>query len=131
MSKTGLCAHFGSKQELQLATVDEAERIFTDEVVQPALAAPLGVAQLAAVCEAFFDHVQRRTFPGRCFFAATALLGEGAGCHRPAPDATGQARSTPDRVCAGQGLVRAGVWGWPGAGSNRRPSDFQSDARTN
>jgi len=73
MSKSGLYAHFGSKQELQLATVEEAERIFTDEVVQPALAARAGLAQLAAVCEAFLGYVQRRVFPGGCFFAATAL----------------------------------------------------------
>jgi AcrR family transcriptional regulator len=73
MSKSGLYAHFGSKQELQLATVEEAERIFAEEVVQPALAAPPGLAQLAAVCEAFFGYVQRRVFPGGCFFAATAL----------------------------------------------------------
>ena len=37
MSKSGLYAHFGSKQELQLATVEEAGRIFAEEVVQPAL----------------------------------------------------------------------------------------------
>ena len=73
MSKSGLYAHFGSKQELQLATVDEAGRIFQEEVVQPALAAPPGRAQLAAVCETFFDHLQRRTFPGGCFFAGAAL----------------------------------------------------------
>jgi AcrR family transcriptional regulator len=73
MSKSGLYAHFGSKQELQLATVDEAGRIFQEEVVQPALAAPPGRAQLVAVCEAFFDHLQRRTFPGGCFFAGAAL----------------------------------------------------------
>jgi AcrR family transcriptional regulator len=73
MSKSGLYAHFGSKQELQLATVDEAGRIFADEVVQPALAAPPGLDQLAAVCEAFFVHLQRRTFPGGCFFAGAAL----------------------------------------------------------
>lgn len=73
MSKSGLYAHFGSKQELQLATVEEAERIFAEEVVQPALAASPGLAQLAAVCEAFFGYVQRRVFPGGCFFAATAL----------------------------------------------------------
>jgi AcrR family transcriptional regulator len=73
MSKSGLYAHFGSKQELQLATVQEAGRIFADEVVQPALAAPAGLAQLAAVCEAFFEHLQRRTFPGGCFFAGAAL----------------------------------------------------------
>ena len=73
MSKSGLYAHFGSKQELQLATVEEAERIFQAEVVQPALVARPGLAQLVAVCEAFFDYVQRRIFPGGCFFAATAL----------------------------------------------------------
>jgi AcrR family transcriptional regulator len=73
MSKGGLYAHFGSKQELQLATVEEAGRIFAEEVVQPALAAPPGLAQLVAVCEAFFDHLQRRTFPGGCFFASAAL----------------------------------------------------------
>jgi AcrR family transcriptional regulator len=73
MSKSGLYAHFGSKQELQLATVEEAERIFDEEVVAPALAARPGRAQLAAVCEAYFDYLQRRVFPGGCFFAATAL----------------------------------------------------------
>src|SRR5215472_13758309 len=73
ISKSGLYAHFGSKQELQLATVEEAERIFTAEVVQPALAAGPGLAQLAAACEAFLGYVQRRVFPGGCFFAATAL----------------------------------------------------------
>ena len=73
MSKSGLYAHFGTKQELQLATVDEAERILTEQVIQPALAAPPGLGQLTAACEAFFSYVQRRVFPGGCFFAATAL----------------------------------------------------------
>jgi AcrR family transcriptional regulator len=73
MSKSGLYAHFRSKEELQLATVDEARRIFESEVIEPALQAPPGVGQLAAVCEAFFQHLQRRTFPGGCFFAAAAL----------------------------------------------------------
>ena len=73
MSKSGLYAHFGSKQELQLATVAEAERILDDEVVQPALAARPGLAQLAAVCEAYLGYLQRRVFPGGCFFAVTAL----------------------------------------------------------
>src|SRR3954465_8699226 len=73
ISKSGLYAHFGSKQELQLATVQEAERILNAEVVQPALVASPGLAQLAAVCEAFFSYVQRRVFPGGCFFAATSL----------------------------------------------------------
>jgi AcrR family transcriptional regulator len=73
MSKSGLYAHFGSKQELQLATVEEAERILQAEVIAPALAARPGLAQLAAACEAYFSYVERRVFPGGCFFAATAL----------------------------------------------------------
>ena len=73
MSKSGLYAHFGSKQELQLATVEAADRIFQEVVVQPALAAPSGLGQLVAVCEAYFDYLQRGTFPGGCFFAAAAL----------------------------------------------------------
>ncbi len=73
MSKSGVYAHFGSKQELQLATVDEAARVFQDEVIEPALAASPGRAQIIAVCDAFFDHLARRTFPGGCFFAGATL----------------------------------------------------------
>jgi AcrR family transcriptional regulator len=73
ISKSGLYAHFGSKQELQLATVEEAERILDAEVIQPTLGAEPGLAQLVAVCEAFLDYLQRRVFPGGCFFAAAAL----------------------------------------------------------
>src|SRR5436190_14017560 len=73
MSKSGIYAHFGSKQDLQLATVEEAGRIFQAEVIEPALAAAPGVAQLVAVCDAFFDHLMRRTFPGGCFFAGAVL----------------------------------------------------------
>jgi hypothetical protein len=53
--------------------VQEAAQIFQEEVAQPALAAPPGLAQLTAVCEAFFDHLERRTFPGGCFMASAAL----------------------------------------------------------
>jgi AcrR family transcriptional regulator len=73
MSKSGLYAHFGSKLELQLATVDEAERIFEAEVIAPALAAPPGLGQLVALCDAFFAHLTRRTFPGGCFLAGAVL----------------------------------------------------------
>jgi len=73
MSKSGIYAHFGSKQDLQLATVDEARRIFHAEVIVPALGAPVGLGQLFAVCDAFFDHLARRTFPGGCFFAGAVL----------------------------------------------------------
>src|SRR5689334_2041783 len=80
ISKSGLYAHFGSKQDLQLATVDEAERIFDAEVVQPALTANRGLAQLTELCERYLGYLGRRIFPGGCFFAATALeMGTHAG----------------------------------------------------
>ena len=73
MSKSGVYAHFGSKEELQIATVDEAERIFRAEVIEPALAAKPGLGQLLVVCDAYLDHLARRTFPGGCFFAGAVL----------------------------------------------------------
>jgi AcrR family transcriptional regulator len=73
MSKSGIFAHFGSKQELQLATVDEAGRIFQSEVIEPALRAPEGLGQLVAICDAFFAYLARLTFPGGCFFAGAVL----------------------------------------------------------
>jgi AcrR family transcriptional regulator len=73
MSKSGVYAHFGSKQELQLATIDEAGRIFRAEVIEPALAADPGLPQLVALCDAFFDHLQRRTLPGGCFWCGRVV----------------------------------------------------------
>jgi AcrR family transcriptional regulator len=72
MSKSGLFAHFGSKEELQLATIETASEIFADEVVRPALAAPPGIARLRALADRFLDHVERQVFPGGCFFASVA-----------------------------------------------------------
>ena len=73
MSRSDLRAYYGSKGDLQLATVTEAVRVFEAEVVQPALAAPAGLGQLVTVCEAFFAYLGRRTFPGGCFMASAAL----------------------------------------------------------
>jgi AcrR family transcriptional regulator len=72
MSKSGLYAHFGSKLQLQLATIDSARETFVREVLQPALTATKGIERLLAACEAFLSHVERRVFPGGCFFAAAA-----------------------------------------------------------
>src|SRR2546429_7868188 len=68
-SELGRRVASGSRQELQLATVTEAARIFDEEVLQPALAAPPGLGQLAAGREAFLAHLERHPGPGRCFLA--------------------------------------------------------------
>jgi AcrR family transcriptional regulator len=72
MSKSGLYAHFGSKEELQLATVETAEEIFRDDVVRPTEAIDAPIARLEALCDAFLSHVGRDVFPGGCFFVSVA-----------------------------------------------------------
>ena len=72
-SEIGRPVPSGSRQELQLATVTEAARIFDEEVVQPALAAPEGLRQLAAVCDTFITHLERHCVPGGSFMASAAL----------------------------------------------------------
>jgi AcrR family transcriptional regulator len=81
MSKSGLFAHFGSKEELQLATVDHAAQLFVDEVIAPARAAPRGVARVWALCDRMIDYAERQVFPGGCFFAATSAEFN----HKPGP----------------------------------------------
>ena len=68
MSKSGLFAHFGSKEELQLATVDAASAIFERLVIEAAAEAAPGVPRLRAYIERFLDHVEQGVFPGGCFF---------------------------------------------------------------
>ena len=72
MSKSGLYAHFDSKQQLQLATVGAAEDVFTAEVVTPALEVPEGFGRLKLLCAGYLSYVKRGVFPGGCFFASTA-----------------------------------------------------------
>lgn len=74
VSKSGLYAHFGSKEQLQLETVAAAQAIFHHEVMRPALEAPKGLPRVEILCEAYLSYVEREVFPGGCFFAA--LLAE-------------------------------------------------------
>jgi AcrR family transcriptional regulator len=77
LPKSSVHALFGSKEELQLATVGGARDSFIAEVVTQALAgASSGRERLIALCEGYLSYVERRIFPGGCFFvAASAELG--------------------------------------------------------
>jgi AcrR family transcriptional regulator len=72
MSKSGLYAHFGSKEELQLAAIDTAIEIFRAEVIQPAREVEGAFARLEVLCERFFAYLEKPVFPGGCFFASAA-----------------------------------------------------------
>jgi AcrR family transcriptional regulator len=73
MSKSGLVGRFGSKQQLQLATLDQAANIFRHTVYEPASVAPPGLARLNAICDAWVAYLGRPPFPGGCFLT-TAMV---------------------------------------------------------
>jgi AcrR family transcriptional regulator len=68
VSKSGLFGYFGSKQELQLATIRAAAGVYLDEVIRPALTVPPGLGRVRRLCENWLSYSQRRVFPGGCFF---------------------------------------------------------------
>jgi AcrR family transcriptional regulator len=72
ISKSGLFAHFGSKEDLQCAVVDEAREIFVETVVRPAYQFQ-GLKRLRALCENWLAYGEERVFPGGCFFSAASL----------------------------------------------------------
>jgi AcrR family transcriptional regulator len=72
MSKSGLYAHFGSKEELQLATIETALEIFETDVIRPASGVEEPLRHIEALCDNFLDYLASRVFPGGCFFAAVA-----------------------------------------------------------
>jgi AcrR family transcriptional regulator len=72
MSKSGLFAHFGSKQELQLATVSAAARSFSAAVIEPALGASDGAPRLRAMADSYLAHLDGGAYAGGCFWAATS-----------------------------------------------------------
>jgi AcrR family transcriptional regulator len=72
MSKSGLFAHFRSKEALQLAIIDEAERMFRAVVVTPAEQKPAGLGRLHDLGIRYVEYAAGDTFEGGCFFAAAA-----------------------------------------------------------
>ncbi|MFE9560701.1 TetR/AcrR family transcriptional regulator [Streptomyces sp. NPDC006487] len=68
LSKSGVFALFGSKEELQLATVQAARAVFVEQVVRPVRDEPAGLAKVWRLCESWLDYSGRRVFPGGCFF---------------------------------------------------------------
>ncbi len=65
-------SHFGSKEQLQLATVGAAKQIFLEQVVKPGLTSPRGVPRLKVMLESWLGYVERIVFRGGCFFAAAS-----------------------------------------------------------
>jgi len=71
VSKSGLFAHWRSKEALQLAAIDRAVALWRERVIAPALLAPQGVRRLRALHDARLDFYATGVLPGGCFFANT------------------------------------------------------------
>ena len=72
LSKSGLFAHFGSKENLQVKVLELASRRFVDEVVRPALGAPRGLRRVRALFERWLAWETSPSLPGGCPFNAAA-----------------------------------------------------------
>lgn len=81
MSKSGLFAHFRSKQALELATIEKARDVFADSVLRPAPTNGRGIEHLWKLCDLWLLHVERHVFSGAYFF--TGAIFEYA--NRPEP----------------------------------------------
>ena len=112
LSKSGLFAHFESKAVLQVETLEEASRIFTEHVVRPALARPRGEPRLRAAFENWLHWGRAAALEGGCLFmAASAELDDREG---PARERLVQSQrdwldtlATIARTCVSEGHFRA------------------------
>jgi AcrR family transcriptional regulator len=73
MSKSGLVGRFGSKEELQLATLDLAADTFERIVYRPARKRPRGLPRLEAICDAWIKYLRRPPFAGGCFLTTASV----------------------------------------------------------
>ena len=110
LSKSGLFAHFGSKEALEVAVVEEAARQFVQEVMVPALRQPRGEPRVRALFEQWLAWGGR---PGGCFFVgASAELDD-----RPGPPRDALVRTCKDWIDALATAARIAV----------TEGDFRSD----
>jgi AcrR family transcriptional regulator len=106
LSKSGLFAHFQSKEALQVAVVETAAARFTDRVVRPAFKAPRGIPRVRALLEGWLAWGSTSTAsPGGCFFVSAAAEFD----DRPGPVRDAVVRSQRDWIELLAGAFRAAV----------------------
>jgi AcrR family transcriptional regulator len=82
MSKSGLFAHFGSKENLETAVVERARVLFFDHVLVPIEESRLeGIARVWALCDSWLDFAEQGILPGGYFFTGAYFQCAGrSGC---------------------------------------------------
>lgn len=125
MSKAGVIGHFGNKEALQLAALDQATRTFRAEVWDPVADRPEGIVRLRAVARAWLGHLEGDTFPGGCFLTAASTEFDG----RPGPvrDAVDSALSLWERVLAHEARLAVAAGDLP-AGTDPKQVAFEMNA---
>ncbi|KAA3619930.1 MAG: TetR/AcrR family transcriptional regulator [Calditrichaeota bacterium] len=73
MSKSGLFAHFNSKQNLQIAVLKAAEQKFINSVIRPALEKPRGIERIRAIFDNWLQWTNSNTLPGGCPFVSMSM----------------------------------------------------------
>lgn len=73
MSKSGLVGRFGSKEQLQLATLELAVDMFRVAVYEPAATEPAGCVRLLAICDGWIRYIGEPCFPGGCFLTTASV----------------------------------------------------------
>lgn len=73
MSKSGLFAHFGSKEGLQLSIIDAARKVFYKEVILQARETETGLVRFWSFCDNWLSYLERKVFPGGCFFISASV----------------------------------------------------------
>ncbi len=81
MSKSGLFAHFRSKQALELATINKAGEVFANAVLLPATSGAEGIERLWNLCDFWLRQIEQPVLPGGSFFTAAFF----AYAERPGP----------------------------------------------
>lgn len=102
MSKAALVGYFGTKEELQLATVTAAEMMFIERVIEPAMRASEGLPRLVALASHWLDFAER-ALRGGCFFMAAVADVDG----HPGPVRDRVAHTMRSWLVALEGAIRA------------------------
>ena len=98
MSKSGLFAHFGSKEDLQLQTLKQAQNLFVARVFTPAMSEPRGLPRIKALFSNWLAWVEKSgDLPGGCVMLAAATEYD----DRPGP--------LRDTLAAGQRELRGAI----------------------
>jgi AcrR family transcriptional regulator len=105
LSKSGLFAHFQSKEALQLQVLDFAAARFVDTVVKPTLAAPRGEPRVRAAFERWLEWPRKSDLPGGCFFVAASIELD----DRPGPVREKLVRLQRDWLDTLAGIVRTAI----------------------